>query len=167
MFPFLLLVALAAQAMGILNACDQFGVPAMASTLFNIGSLVFGVFLGKVIGPHIGVSEIHGMAYGVVIGGAMQLAVASSRACTARAFVSTADSTGRILGCGSIFWLMGPAILGNAAVQINVTVNNNFASRLGTDGPVSWLRICVPVHAAADRDLRCCDRVGDTSRYFP
>ena len=39
---------------------------------------------------------------------------------------------------------MGPAILGNAAVQINVTVNTNFASRLsdplrGLDGPVSWL----------------------------
>jgi putative peptidoglycan lipid II flippase len=33
---------------------------------------------------------------------------------------------------------MGPAILGNAAVEINVTVNMNIASRLG-DGPVSWL----------------------------
>ena len=27
MFPFLLLVALAAQAMGVLNACNQFAVP--------------------------------------------------------------------------------------------------------------------------------------------
>ncbi|MGH9631821.1 MAG: murein biosynthesis integral membrane protein MurJ, partial [Bryobacteraceae bacterium] len=36
--------------------------------------------------------------------------------------------------------LMGPAILGNAAVQINVTVNTNFASRLDDpNGPVSWL----------------------------
>src|SRR6202171_5223076 len=39
---------------------------------------------------------------------------------------------------------MGPAILGNAAVQINVMVNTNFASSIsdpvrGTDGPVSWL----------------------------
>jgi putative peptidoglycan lipid II flippase len=39
---------------------------------------------------------------------------------------------------------MGPAILGNAAVQINVMVNTNFASSLtdplrGPDGPVSWL----------------------------
>ena len=30
MFPFLLLVALAAQAMGILNASDRYGVPALA-----------------------------------------------------------------------------------------------------------------------------------------
>jgi len=39
---------------------------------------------------------------------------------------------------------MGPAILGNAAVQINVLVNTSFASTLtdalrGADGPVSWL----------------------------
>jgi putative peptidoglycan lipid II flippase len=39
---------------------------------------------------------------------------------------------------------MGPAILGAAAVQINVMVNTNFASRIedplrGADGPVSWL----------------------------
>ncbi len=45
MFPFLLLVALSAQAMGILNACNQFGVPAMASTFFNIGSVISGCFL--------------------------------------------------------------------------------------------------------------------------
>src|SRR6202795_4606910 len=39
---------------------------------------------------------------------------------------------------------MVPAILGNAAVQINVMVNTNFASTIvdpvrGMDGPVSWL----------------------------
>jgi putative peptidoglycan lipid II flippase len=48
-------------------------------------------------------------------------------------------------GLRQIFRLMGPAILGNAAVQINVMVNTNFASSI-TDasghvinGPVSWL----------------------------
>jgi len=47
-------------------------------------------------------------------------------------------------GLRRIIGMMGPAILGNAAVQINVMVNTNFASTLtdavrGTDGPVSWL----------------------------
>ncbi len=37
MFPFLALVALAAQAMGVLNACGRFGVPALASAVFNVG----------------------------------------------------------------------------------------------------------------------------------
>ena len=47
-------------------------------------------------------------------------------------------------GLVRIFTLMVPAILGNAAVQINVMVNTNFASSIsdpvrGMDGAVSWL----------------------------
>ena len=139
MFPFLLIVALSAQAMGILNACNQFGVPAMASTFFNIGSIVSGLILGKLIGPSFGISPIHGMAYGVVIGGAMQLLwqVPSLRRAGFR-FRPQLDWSHP--GLRRIFRLMGPAILGNAAVQINVTVNNNFASWLpNPDGPISWL----------------------------
>src|SRR5689334_1242205 len=72
MFPFLLLVALAAQAMGVLNACNQFFVPAMASTFFNIGSVAFGLAIGYLLGPRIGITRIAGMAFGVVLGGALQ-----------------------------------------------------------------------------------------------
>src|SRR2546430_1427375 len=43
MFPFLLLVALAAVAMGILNTRHLFGVPAAASAFFNLGSIVGGL----------------------------------------------------------------------------------------------------------------------------
>src|SRR5207247_6206664 len=52
MFPFLLLVALAAQAMGVLNANNRFGMPALASTFFNIGSLAFGLAAGYCIARH-------------------------------------------------------------------------------------------------------------------
>src|SRR5215212_3081222 len=45
MFPFILLVALAAVAMGVLNTKGVFGVPASASTVFNIVSIVFGLGL--------------------------------------------------------------------------------------------------------------------------
>ena len=43
MFPFILLVALAALAMGVLNTKGRFGVPASASTAFNITSMIFGL----------------------------------------------------------------------------------------------------------------------------
>jgi putative peptidoglycan lipid II flippase len=137
MFPFLLLVALAAQAMGILNACNQFGVPATASTMFNIISLLAGLLLGKVLGPSLGIPDIHAMAWGVVIGGAAQFVwqLPSLRK-AGFAFHPAFDWSHP--GLRRILWLMGPAILGNAAVQINVSVNTNIASRLG-DGPVSWL----------------------------
>src|SRR6476646_4339635 len=45
MFPFILLVALAAVAMGVLNTKGVFGIPASASTVFNVASIVFGLVL--------------------------------------------------------------------------------------------------------------------------
>ncbi len=138
MFGFLLLVALAAQAMGVLNACNRFAVPALASTFFNIGSITFGLILGYVVGPHFGLEPITGMAIGVVLGGALQLAwqLPSLRAEGFR-FRPAIDWNHPLLR--KIFSLMGPAILGNAAVQINVLVITNFASRIPGNGPVSWL----------------------------
>ncbi|HXA65005.1 MAG TPA: murein biosynthesis integral membrane protein MurJ [Bryobacteraceae bacterium] len=138
MFPFLLLVALAAQAMGVLNACNRFAVPALASTFFNIGSVVFGLALGYWLGPMLGVEPITGMAIGVVLGGALQLAwqIPSLRS-EGFGFHPAFDWSHP--GLRHIIRLMGPAILGNAAVQINVMVNTNFASRIPGNGPVSWL----------------------------
>jgi len=138
MFPFLLLVALAAQAMGVLNACNRFAVPAMASTFFNIGSIVFGLTFGYWLGPWLGIEPITGMAIGVVLGGGLQLLwqVPSLRS---EGFSFRPSFDWNHPGLRKIITLMGPAILGNAAVQINVMVNTNFASRIPGNGPVSWL----------------------------
>ncbi len=143
MFPFLLLVALAAQAMGVLNASNKFGVPAMASTFFNIGSVGFGVVLGIWLGPSLHLTRIEGMAIGVVLGGALQL-VWQLPALHSLGFRFHVAFDRNHPGLLRIFRLMIPAILGNAAVQINVMVNTNFASTIadpvrGMDGPVSWL----------------------------
>jgi putative peptidoglycan lipid II flippase len=48
-------------------------------------------------------------------------------------------------GLRHIIYLMGPAIIGTAAVQVNVAVNTNLASTIvdplrGLNGPVSWLQ---------------------------
>jgi putative peptidoglycan lipid II flippase len=144
MFPFLLLVALAAQAMGILNACNQFGIPALASTMFNVGSVLFGVTLGIWLGPHLGITAIEGMAYGVVFGGALQLVwqVPSLRRA---GFIFHPRFDRSHPGLRHIIRLMIPAIIGSAAVQVNVAVNTNFASTIvdpvrGLNGPVSWLQ---------------------------
>ena len=138
MFPFLLLVALAAQAMGVLNACNRFAVPALASTFFNIGSVVFGLALGYWLGPMLGIEPITGMAIGVVLGGALQL-VWQIPSLRSEGFGFHPSFDWNHPGLRQIIRLMGPAILGNAAVQINVMVNTNFASRIPGNGPVSWL----------------------------
>ena len=145
MIPFLLLIALAAQAMGILNALNRFGIPALASAFFNVGSIVGGLALGFMLGSTIGLTPIAGMAYGTLIGGFLQLAVQWPSLRRAgfryRPMLSLTDP-----GVRQVVRLMGPAILGTAAVQINVFVNTNFASSIidsatgaVLNGPVSWL----------------------------
>jgi putative peptidoglycan lipid II flippase len=143
MCPFLLLVALAAQAMGILNARNRFAIPALASSFFNVGSVGVGLAIGYYLGPYLGFGLIEGMAVGVVCGGGLQLLwqVPSLRreGFHFRFRINWSDP-----GLRRIIGMMGPAIIGAAAVQINVMVNTNFASRIedplrGPDGPVSWL----------------------------
>lgn len=136
MFPFLLLVALAAQAMGVLNACDRFGVPALASSFFNIGSITFGGFFGWFVGPAVGFSPIIGMAWGVVCGGALQL-LWQLPEMKKLGFSFRFSIDWSHPGLRRILMLMVPAIIGSAATQINVTVNTNFASHI--PGAVSWL----------------------------
>src|ERR1700745_3110595 len=75
MYPFILLVSLAALVMGMLNARNVFGVPAMASSFFNLGSIIAGVLLGYWLDPSFGERAILGLAIGTLIGGAMQLLV--------------------------------------------------------------------------------------------
>jgi putative peptidoglycan lipid II flippase len=143
MFPFLLLVALAAQAMGILNSCNQFAVPSFSSTWFNIGSVSSGLLLGFVFGERLGISKIEGMAFGVVIGGALQLLwQVPSLYRSGFRFRFAWDFNHP--GLRHIMSLMGPAIIGNASVQVNVLVNSAFAAYIkdpvtGFDGPVTWL----------------------------
>ncbi len=144
MFPFLLLVALAAQAMGLLNSCGRFGVPAMASTCFNIGSLAAGLAVGFTIGRSFGQGLIVSMAVGVLAGGVLQLAW-QLPALHRLGFVFRPGFDLRDPAVRRVFRLMLPALLGTAAVQINVIVNTNLASSLTdasgrvVNGPVSWL----------------------------
>jgi putative peptidoglycan lipid II flippase len=143
MFPFLLLVALAAQVMGVLNARNRFAVPALASTMFNVGSITMGLGLGFWAGDWLGISPIEGMAWGVVLGGALQL-LWQLPSLSREGFPFRPAFDWNHPGLRHIFALMGPAILGGAAVQINVLVNTNFASEIvdpvrGANGPVSWL----------------------------
>ena len=150
MFPFILLVALAALAMGVLNTKGIFGIPASASTVFNIVSMIVGLAAAywlsggswtvpkdPAVVPELPAQwAIIGMAIGTLIGGAAQflmqipsLLKVGFRFSTALSFVDP--------GVKRVMRLMGPAILGTSAVQINVLVNTFFVS--GIEGGISWL----------------------------
>jgi putative peptidoglycan lipid II flippase len=150
MFPFILLVALAALAMGVLNTKGIFGIPASASTVFNIVSIFAGLGFAywlsggswvvpadKNVVPEFSAQwAIIGMAIGTLLGGAAQfiMQIPSLHRVGFRFSprISFADE-----GVKRVMALMTPAILGTSAVQINVMVNTFFVT--GIVGGVSWL----------------------------
>ncbi len=144
MMPFLLFIALAAKAMGVLNSHGKFGIPALSSTFFNLTSVGAGLLLGFVVGQELGFEPIVGMAVGTLLGGVVQYAcqIPSLRRTGLR---FRPDFNPADPGVRQVLRLMGPAAIGAAAVQVNVMVNSVFASRVTDaageiiDGPVSWL----------------------------
>jgi putative peptidoglycan lipid II flippase len=137
MFPFILLVSAAAVWMGLLNARGRFGLPAAASIFFNLGSIVTGLLAAWLIDPSFGVGSIYGMAVGVLAGGALQwwIQVPAARREGFRLRPAWDMKDPRLR---EVLGLLGPAVIGASAVQVNVLINASFAASLG-DGPVSWL----------------------------
>lgn len=129
MFPFLLLVSLAAVAMGMLNSLKHFGVPAFAPVFLNVGMILSGFLICPLFNP-----PIIGMALGVLLGGlgqwAFQLPSLRMEGYRYRPIVSFSDP-----GVRRIILLMTPAILGLASTQINIFVNTIIASFLPQGSP--------------------------------
>lgn len=139
MFPFILMVSLAALAMGMLNARNVFGMPAMASSFFNIGSILGGVLLGYWLDPNFGARSLTGLAIGTLIGGALQLAV-QLPSLRRLGYRFQPDFDWRDEGIRAILALMVPSVIAASTTLVNVLINSYFASRLG-NGPIFWLQI--------------------------
>jgi putative peptidoglycan lipid II flippase len=139
MFPFIVMVSMAALVMGMLNAKSVFGMPAMASSFFNIGSIVGGVALGAWMDPKFGPRALIGLAMGTLIGGALQFAV-QLPSLRRLGYRFEADFRWRDQGVNAILSLMGPSVIAASTTQFNVLVNSMFASTLG-DGAIFWLAI--------------------------
>ena len=137
MFPFILLVSLAAIVMGMLNSKNVFGMPALASSFFNIGSILGGALCGWFIDPSFGERGLIGLAIGTVIGGLLQLGV-QLPSLRKVGFYFRPNFHWRDSGVRNTLILTIPAVIAASAVQINVLINSGFASYLGKEA-VTWL----------------------------
>ena len=132
MFPYMLLVCLAAVFMGILNARGYFFIPAMGATMLNV-VMVASVFL---LAPRMGYGldrQIFGLAIGVLIAGVAQAAFqwpSMRREGFRYRWVSPwANETVR-----EVLHKMVPGTIGVAAFQINVMITWGVAFMI--DAPI-------------------------------
>ena len=120
--------------MGMLNAQERYGPPALSPALFNVVTVLWG---GMLWALGFGVAEVAmGWALGTLLGGAAQflIQVPPLRREGWRFRPEWAPGDPGIRRVGA---LMAPATLGLAAVQINIFVNSIYASQ--EPGAVSWI----------------------------
>ncbi|HEY3382304.1 MAG TPA: murein biosynthesis integral membrane protein MurJ [Vicinamibacterales bacterium] len=136
MFPFLILVALAAACMGMLNSVRRFFVPAISPAMFNVGTILTMVVLIPILRAQ-GIRPIFAVAIGTLVGGIGQVVVQwpllRREGFRYRPIVSFRDPHVR-----EVLALMAPGTIGLAAVQINVLINTMLATSQG-EGAVSFL----------------------------
>lgn len=158
LFSFILFVSLAAVCMGMLNTKGKFALPQSASTFFNLTSIVAGLTLAFAFSPDLIANTFHylfgggvraeanwdqisnamiGMAVGTLLGGIVQFVV-QLPALFKIGFKPKFIWNLKNRQLNEVLRLTVPAIIGGAAVQVNVMVNTNFASYLA-DGSISWL----------------------------
>ncbi len=132
LFPYILLISLTSLASSILNAYNQFSIPAFTPTLLNVAMIVATVF----VAPYIS-KPILALAIGVLLGGILQLGFQlpwlMKLGMLPRPIPSWKDPAVR-----RILKLMGPAIFGVSIAQISLLINTLFASYLPS-GSVTWM----------------------------
>lgn len=132
MFPYLLLVGLAAFGMGILNVHRRFFTPALGPAALNVGMITSVVFLA----PYLDV-PITGLGIGVLVGGLGQFLIQIPE--LRRAGVPVMPSSELVHpALGRIAALLAPSVFALAAVQVSVFVNTLLASLL-REGSISYL----------------------------
>jgi len=125
LFPYLLMLAMAAVSMAALNTVHHFAAPSVAPVLFNI-SIIAACMLSTRYAVHPG----YVLAVGVLVGGAAQVALQDG---TLR-WRGLAPIYGRPVmhpALGRMGRLLLPALVGYGVAEINALVDTFFAGSLG------------------------------------
>ena len=132
MFPYLVLVGLAALATGVLNTQGRFFAAALGPAVLNLGMIAAVLGLGARLDP-----PIVALAVGVLAGGVGQLLVQLPGLRTTGLLVGPSTEL-RHPALWRVARLLLPAVFGLAAVQVMVFVNTLLASLLAP-GSISFL----------------------------
>ncbi|MBW1987933.1 MAG: murein biosynthesis integral membrane protein MurJ [Deltaproteobacteria bacterium] len=131
-FPYVFFICLVALCMGVLNGLGHFFAPAAAPVLLNVAMIgaVFGL-------APLFEQPVVGLAWGVIIGGALQLFFQFPYLVKKGVRLWEGKSLWHP-ALGRVMVLMGPAVFGAAVYQVNILVGTLLASLL-PPGSVSYL----------------------------
>jgi putative peptidoglycan lipid II flippase len=140
LFPVLMFVSFAALWMGALNSMHRFTTPAFAPVFMNLTQIAMGVMLlkfWKSDNPQEEIRNIHLWACSMTLGMFFQWVSQLPEAWKSGIKVGWSWPP-RHPGVMEMMKLMGPAVVSSSVVQVNLLVNQFFASFLPT-GYVSYL----------------------------
>jgi len=124
MFPYILLIGLAAYTMGVLNSLKHFSAPAFGPCFLNIAIIICAMIWGE---------SVMGLASGVLIGGLLQLAI-QIPVLYRKGFKFSFTKKLNHPAANKIGILLLPRILGSCVYQVNLFVNTILASLSGIVG---------------------------------
>jgi putative peptidoglycan lipid II flippase len=136
MLPFLIMTAIAAAVMGMLNSLHHYFMPALSPALFNVATILAAITLVPLM-PVLGLPRIMAIAVAALAGGLLQVA-AQWPSLHREGFRYRLTLDLHDPGLRQVLVLMGPGTVGLAATQVNLFVNTLLATSQGT-GAVSWL----------------------------
>jgi putative peptidoglycan lipid II flippase len=135
MFPYIFFICLVALSMGILNVLGHFAAPALAPVLLNI-AMILSVYIISIFSADL-TNRVYGLAFGVVIGGVLQLALQVPFLIKKKFYFWQKAGIWHP-GLKKIILLFFPAIFGSAVYQINTLVLTLLAS-IQSEGSISYL----------------------------
>jgi len=134
--PFLMLIAVAAACMGMLNAQRRFFIPATSPAMFNLVFIAATVIFVPLF-TAMNIQPVMALSIGMLLGGAAQIAVQwpalRREGYRHRWILNTRDPA-----LHEVLILMGPGTIGVAAAQVNLLVNTWLATEV--DGAATALR---------------------------
>jgi putative peptidoglycan lipid II flippase len=125
MFPYMLLVCLAAVFIGMANARGHFFVPALGAVVLNVVMIASVLFLAPYLGPTLE-QQIFGLAIGVIVAGAVQ-ALFQLPSLSREGYRYHWVSPWRDPTVMEVVRKMLPGSIGVAAFQINVLLTQCFS----------------------------------------
>jgi putative peptidoglycan lipid II flippase len=133
-FPYLALISLVSLLGGILNSLGRFWVNAAAPILLNIAMIAAILFFRG----HTGVQTAETQAIAVTVAGALQLAWLIW-SCRQAGIVLKLSMPRLSPDVKRMLFLIGPAAVGQGAIQFNLLISTSLAARFLPQGAVSYL----------------------------